>query len=238
MGRLLSVIIPALNEAQTIAATLDAVARLRGDTEVILSDGGSGDGTAEIALARGCRVLQGKHGRGVQLHAGACLAKGDTLFFLHADTLPPLNAAEEIRAALERTDTVAGNFGLLFDGDSSSARVLTKVYPQLRRMGLCYGDSGLFVRREVYHRAGGFQPYPIFEDLDLIKRVRRFGRFAHLSCELTTSSRRFEGRSFALTFALWSAMQALYWMGVPPDRLGRVYAPIRSGRRPHSVSRQ
>src|SRR5438270_296021 len=138
------------------------------------------------------RVIQSARGRGVQLHAGACASTGDVLWFLHADTRAPVDAAERIAAALGEHAVGGGNFALTFDGDTRPARVLTRAYPHFRKLGLCYGDSGIFIRRGVYEAIGGFEPYPIFEDLDLIKRLRKRGRFVHLDCALTTSSRRFE----------------------------------------------
>ncbi|HEX8852140.1 MAG TPA: hypothetical protein VF754_01560, partial [Pyrinomonadaceae bacterium] len=89
---------------------------------------------------------------------------------------------------------------------------------------------GIFVRREAYLRIGGFRAFPIFEDLDLVRRLRKIGRVAHLTGVVTTSSRRFEGRSFAKTFARWAILQALYWLGVSPHTLARLYPPIRSAR--------
>ncbi|MBC7929120.1 MAG: hypothetical protein H7Z38_00970, partial [Rubrivivax sp.] len=154
---------------------------------------------------------------------GACAARGDALWFLHADTTPPADAAELIGEALSDARVIGGNFRVLFGGERAAARFLTWLYPQLRMLGLCYGDSGIFVRRDVYERVGGFKPFPIFEDLDLVRRLRRAGRMAHVPATVTTSSRRFEGRSFAVTFARWSALQTLYWLGVHPRRLGRMY---------------
>jgi rSAM/selenodomain-associated transferase 2 len=228
----LSVVIPTLNEAQSIGATLDAVKGLRGVVEIIVVDGGSTDGTLDLLRGRGVRVIEGERGRGRQLHAGARVARGRALLFLHADTLPPADAAERIAEALSDPRVVGGNFHIRFDGRRRAARFLTWLYPQLRRLGLCYGDSGIFVRADTYRRVGGFNPFPIFEDLDFVRRLRRFGTVAHLPATVVTSSRRFEGRSFALTFARWSALQALYWLGVHPRRLARLYAPVRAkGRR-------
>ena len=224
----LSVVIPTLDEARSVGRTLDAVLSLRGRPEVIVVDGGSRDGTADIARSLGVRVLTSGRGRGAQMHAGAGAARGRALWFLHADTLPPADGAERIAEALRDPSIVAGNFDVRFDGDRRAARFLTWLYPRLRRLGLCYGDSGIFVRREAYERVGGFRPFPVFEDLDLVRRLRKAGRVAHLKACVHTSSRRFEGRSFALTFARWSFLQALYWLGVDPRRLGRHYAPVRA----------
>jgi rSAM/selenodomain-associated transferase 2 len=228
---LISVIIPTLDEAGSIGETLDAVARVRGDLEVIVVDGGSRDGTPELARTRGARVLSGDRGRGAQMHAGAVAARGEALWFVHADTQPPGGAAEAIARALEDARVSGGNFGVLFDGGRRAARFLTWLYPRLRALGLCYGDSAIFVRRAAYEAVGGFRPHPIFEDLDLVRRLRRVGRFVQAPATVVTSSRRFERRSFALTFARWAALQALYWLGVPPRTLATFYAPIRGTRR-------
>jgi rSAM/selenodomain-associated transferase 2/rSAM/selenodomain-associated transferase 1 len=223
----LSVVIPTLNEASTIGRSLEAVSCLGPDVEAIVVDGESEDGTAWIAKEFGVTVLTTARGRGDQLRLGAEHARGEVLWFLHADTIPPLDARNSIRNALDEADVIGGNFDLLFDGGSRAARQLTWIYPHLRRLGLCYGDSGVFVRRRIYAAVGGFRSYPIFEDLDLIKRIRRHGRFVHVDSQIVTSSRRFEGRNFGLVFAKWTAMQMLYWAGVHPGVLGRWYSPIR-----------
>src|SRR5205085_11466055 len=147
------------------------------------------------------------------------------LWFVHADTRPSADCAGQIVEALRDPSAVAGNFEVLFDGTSRAARFLTWLYPRLRRLGLCYGDSAIFVRRGAYQRVGGFRAFSVFEDLDLIRRLRKAGRVVHLPATVHTSSRRFEGRSFALTFARWSFLQLLYWVGVHPRTLGRMYAP-------------
>ncbi len=224
---MISIVIPVLNEERSLPATLDAIAKLHGDCEVLVVDGGSTDRTTDIAEARGVRVLRSARGRGHQLHTGANASRGDVFWFLHADTLPPVDALTRIRAALADPAVSGGYFAPKFDGDRRAAHWLTRVYPHLGKLGLCYGDSGIFVRRTVYERVGGFQPFPIFEDLDLLKRMKHRGRLMRLKEELVTSSRRFEGRSFTLTFARWTAMQVLFWAGVHPRTLGRWYAPIR-----------
>jgi rSAM/selenodomain-associated transferase 2 len=223
----LSIIIPTLDEARSIGATLDAVAREAAGAEVIVVDGGSRDATVEIARCRGAKVISAGRGRGRQMYDGAIEARGRVLWFLHADTLPSAGCVEAMSGALEDTSVAGGNFDVLFDGGSRAARFLTWLYPRLRKLGLCYGDSGIFARREAYRRVGGFRDYPIFEDLDFVRRLGKVGRVAHLRARVTTSSRRFEGRSFALTFARWAFLQALYWLGFSPHTLARMYAHVR-----------
>lgn len=161
------------------------------------------------------------------MHAGAAAARGEAIWFLHADTQPPVSGAERILDALEDADVVGGNFAIRFDGVRPAARFLTWLYPKLSKLGLMYGDSGIFVRKAAYAMAGGFRSYPLFEDLDLIERLKRRGRLAHVPIPVVTSSRRFENRSFALTFAQYTALQVLYWAGAPPRVLYRFYADIR-----------
>lgn len=224
--RLTSIIIPTLNEARAIGAAARALASLAGDYEVIVADGGSEDATTAIAREHGWRVITAPRGRGSQMNAGARVARGDVLLFLHADTRLPAAALESIARVMEQPEVCGGNFSLLFDGETRGARILTRVYPLLAHLGLCYGDSAIFVRRGVFESLGGYREIALFEDCDLCARLRKIGRFVRLDDRATTSSRRFEGR-FARTFALWSALQLLYWLGMPPDRLARAYKPLR-----------
>lgn len=221
----LSVIIPALNEADEIERTLAAVRSADDAVEVIVVDGGSDDRTVEIAQGFDATVISAPRGRGSQLRAGADHATGDILWFLHADSVPPADAFNEIRRAFEDEDVVAGNFALRFEGDLAAARFMTWFYPQIRKIGLIYGDSGIFVRRDAYERVGGFKPLPLFEDLDLIRRLKKEGGWVHLESELVTSSRRFERRSFIPVFVRWVLFQCLYWVGFSPYRLARSYYP-------------
>jgi rSAM/selenodomain-associated transferase 2 len=222
-----SIIVPTLNEEAHIIATLNALQQLSGDKEVLVVDGGSTDATVPLARSRGVTVLEAPKGRGPQMHAGALAAAGSVLWFVHADTIPPPGALREINRALEDESVVGGNFGLLFDGCSRAARQLTAIYPVLRLLGLCYGDSGIFVRKRVYEQIGGFRALALFEDLDLLRRLRRTGQFAHLSCSILTSSRRFEQRNFGLVWLHWTSLQLLYWCGVSPNRLARWYRHAR-----------
>jgi len=222
-----SVIIPTLNEEPGLGATLGAIGAMDEQAlEVIVADGGSEDRTAAIASEAGARVVRGPRGRGAQLAAGAETARGEILWFLHADTLPPPDAIGRMRQAVA-SGCVAGHFHIRFDGGGAPAAMLTVLYRHLRWLGLRYGDSGYFVDRRVYEESGGFADLPLFEDLDLLRRLRRRGRFVRVGAMVTTSSRRFEGRSFTLVFARWAALQVLYWVGVSPHALAKRYPNTR-----------
>ncbi len=222
----LSIIIPTLNEAAMIRQLASSLNHLRGQVELIVADGGSQDETVVRARECGLQVIEAPHGRGRQMNAGANLASGDVLLFLHADTQLPEGALTMIESLLEDERVCGGNFSLIFDGKSREARLLTRLYPLLRLGGMCYGDSAIFIRRSVFEQLGGYRDYPIFEDCDLYRRMRKIGKFVRLPAAAVTSSRRFEGR-FLRTFALWATMQVLYWLGVDPNRLNRWYKPLR-----------
>ena len=220
-----SIIIPTFNEASCIQQTLDAIARVQGNIEVIVVDGGSDDSTTEIARHAGARVIECERGRGIQMHSGASIARGQALLFLHADTILPREAVVLIENSLAGDAlTVGGNFEIRFGGESRAARFMTWLYPRLGQLGLYYGDSGIFVRAAAYEEAGGFKPFPIFEDVDLVQRLKRKGRMKHLPIAVMTSSRRFENRRFVFTLLRWSMLQILYWLGVSPMKLGRFYS--------------
>jgi rSAM/selenodomain-associated transferase 2 len=224
---MVSIIVPTLNEASQIRHTLRVLQALGGEKEILVVDGGSDDETVSIATAAGAIVIESARGRGMQQHAGALAARGDVLWFVHADTIPPPAAISDINVALKDSSVVAGNFGLTFDGPSRAARHMTAIYPTLRWLNLCYGDSGIFVRRITYEAVGGFRPFALFEDLDLLKRLRNAGRFVHLKTRIVTSSRRFEGRNFACMWLHWTALQVLYWAGVHPNALASWYRQVR-----------
>ena len=222
----ISIIIPTLNEASTIRAAAAALERWRGQIEVIVADGGSTDRTLEAVREFDWPVVSAPRGRGPQMNEGARVASGEVLLFLHADTHLPDEALTVIEDALKDSTICGGNFELRFDGQRREARLLTRLYPFLRLGGMCYGDSAMFVRRQVFESLGGYRDFPIFEDVDLFRRLKRAGKFVRLPAYATTSSRRFEGR-FVRTFALWSLLQVMYWLGVSPWRLDRFYRQAR-----------
>jgi len=224
---MITVIIPALNEEREIAGTIACVRDMEGVSEVIVVDGGSQDGTVGIARTMGAVVVECERGRGRQMHAGALAGGGEVLWFVHADTRPESDATRQMVAALGDASVAGGNCTLAFDGETWGARLLNAVQPLMKLLGVYYGDSTIFVRRAVYCAAGGCRPYPLFEDSDLIQRIRGLGRFVSLEARVVTSSRRFEQRGFLRTCFLWTSLQMLFWCGVPAERLGRWYAPVR-----------
>lgn len=226
MNHEISIIIPALNEANSIASTLDALKSFESENvEIILVDGGSSDETISIAENHNVKILHSPPGRGVQLQIGGDAAGGEILWFLHADTIAPPEAVFEITRALKNQHIAGGNFTIRFDGTRFAAKFLTWLYPKLNLLGLIYGDSAIFVRREIYEEIGGFKDYPIFEDLDFVERLRQEGEIITLQSIVTTSSRRFENKSFILTFLRWTILQFLYWLGVGPETLMKIYFP-------------
>jgi rSAM/selenodomain-associated transferase 2 len=222
-----SVIVPTLNEESQIGATLTALLSVRGAAEIVVVDGGSEDRTVEIARAHAVKVISASRGRGAQMQAGAQTALGDVLWFVHADSLPCAESIEALSLALTDPTVAGGNFRLRFDGDSTMARQLKFVYPLLRHVGLCYGDSGIFIRRSAFDAAGGFRPLRLFEDVDLVRRMKAHGRFVTLQCEMVTSSRRFAKRGAPSMWAQWIALQLLFWMGFDPNLLARWYSHAR-----------
>ncbi len=228
----ISVIIPTFNEELTIGKTLEALARLVNVDEIIIVDGGSADKTLEVVekykRAKKLKIVNfTEANRGKQLHEGTKHASGEIFWFLHADTRPVLGCARQIKAFMRYEEIVGGNFEVVFDGKSRWARFLTKLYPQLRAIGLIYGDSAIFARRSIYEKIRGYKPLPLFEDVDFYKRLQKKGQFKHINLPVTTSSRRFENRSFIWTFARWSVFQGLYWIGLPPRILAKGYKAIR-----------
>lgn len=224
---MISIVVPTLNEEAAIAGTIRALQALQGEKEILIADGGSEDRTAAIAAELGVRVVACERGRGCQLRTAAAVARGDVLWFVHADTRPEARALEAIENALRNSAVTGGNFSLVFEGEHYSAGQMTTIYPYLRWLGLSYGDAGIFIRRSVYDAIGGCRPFPLFEDLDLVGRMKRHGRFVHLEARIFTSARRFEGPRYARVWALWIVLQILYWAGVSPHRLARWYLQVR-----------
>ncbi|QXD14800.1 TIGR04283 family arsenosugar biosynthesis glycosyltransferase [Rhodocaloribacter litoris] len=217
-----SVVIPALNEAAYIGRTLEALAQETEPKEILVVDGGSTDATTARAERHGARVLTGPRGRGRQMNAGAARASGEVLFFLHADTLPPPGALALIRQTLADPSAEAGAFRLAFDHPTP----LLRFYGFCTRLpwpAICFGDRSLFVRRPVFEALGGFSEAPLFEDLDLVRRLHRRGGFRFRPEHVVTAARRFEAHG-ALRQQLRNLRLWLHFLrGTDPHRLAHLY---------------
>lgn len=223
----ISAIIPAWNEVLTIADAIEG-ARAVAD-EIIVADGGSPDGTAERAAAAGALVVHAPKGRGQQLRAGAEIASGDVLLFLHADVRLEAGARQAIERALSNVDVIGGNFYVRFDGVSFAAWVFTVANHWRREwLQIYYGDSAIFVRVVTYAALGGFRALPIFEDYDFVRRLECAGRTAYVRDVVAVASARRFSDSPLRALGVWTALQALFSLGVPAERLARFYADIRS----------
>lgn len=224
----ISTVIPAINEASNMDDLLERLAGMPGICEVVVADGGSTDRTREIVeRSPVARLIPSEPGRGQQLLAGAREATGDVLLFLHADVTPPPDVAEQIEAAV-RSGYVGGNFRLRYpDGGRLGRWLEALVVPLYRKLGRYYGDSGVFVRRDVYEACGGMPPVPIMEDVIFVKRLEAAGPTAYLPGPMVSSARRWENRPLR-TLALWVFMQSAFALGVSPHRLARFYRTNKS----------
>jgi rSAM/selenodomain-associated transferase 2 len=220
----LSIVIPTLEAARWLPGTLHALRR-GAPGEVVVVDGGSSDGTAYIAEQEGARLVQAPRGRGTQLAVGGREATGDWLLFLHADTrLDPRwpHAARHFMAQHGHARR-AGWFRLAFDEKTESARRVARLANwRSRRLGLPYGDQGLLIPRGFYRELGGYRQIRLMEDVDLVRRIGR-GRLVELPAGAVTSARRFRRDGWMLRPARNLTLLSLYYMGVPPDLLARVY---------------
>ncbi len=217
-----SVIIPTRNAARHLPATLAAC---RGVRETVVVDAGSADGTAAVAREAGARLIASGPGRGIQLRAGAAAAVGEWLLFLHADTVLSrewLGAAREFMASpAHRRCAATFRFGL--DDESPAARRLERqVAWRVRHLGLAYGDQGLLIHRELYAALGGFQPWPLMEDVDLVRRIGRH-RLMVLGAVANTSAERWRRDGWRRRSARNLGCLALYFLGVPPRLIARLY---------------
>lgn len=225
----LSVVVPVRNEEACLGATLAALAAgLDAGDEVIVADGGSGDRTVEIARAAGALVVEGPPGRGRQMNLGAVQAKGDVLLFLHADTQLPAGFRRELEVLLAAPGFVWGRFDLAFDEGGPLLRLIAwLISTRSRIFRSATGDQAIFVRRGVFEAVGGYHEALLFEDVDLVRRLRPAGGMAIPKGRAVTSSRRWRNRGvWSTTLRMWT-LKSLYLLGVPAARLAGHYEDER-----------
>jgi len=220
----LSIIVPTLNEAIGIREALEALAplRVRGH-EVIVVDGGSDDGTPQIAAALCDRLLWAPRGRAVQMNAGARVASGEALVFLHADTRLPPQADGAIEDALRRS--LWGRFDVEIAGGHRLLRLVARAMSLRSRLtGIATGDQAIFVQRAAF---AGFPQIALMEDVAFSAAMKRRGAPACLRSRVVTSGRRWESRGVLRTVVLMWWLRLLYFFGARPDDLARLYARSR-----------
>jgi rSAM/selenodomain-associated transferase 2 len=224
-GPSLSIVVPCLNEAATIAAMLESLAPLRSrGAQVIVVDGGSTDDTVALASARADVVVRAPTGRAVQMNAGAARATGDVVLFLHADTVLPQNADESIREALARQDAHWGRFDVDICGDGTLFRVISAAMNLRSRVsGIATGDQAIFVKRAAFEAVGGYPPIALMEDVALSKRLNARCRPACIRERVRTSARRWEKHGVLHTILLMWRLRLAYRLGADPDKLALRY---------------
>ena len=218
---MLSVVIPTLNAEAHLAACLE---RMKGADEILVVDGGSIDQTVSVAKLFGARCLSAPKGRGSQLRAGGEAARGDWLLFLHADTLPDPSWPAAVAAHVTAHSNRSGYFILRLADRAWQASAIEKaVAARSAVLGLPYGDQGLLVPRSLYEEVGGYRPLPLMEDVDLVRRIGR-RRLVALEAEAWTSAERWRRDGWIRRSARNLACLGLYSVGVPPERIARLYA--------------
>lgn len=221
----ISIIVPTLNESNSIVATLDRLKPFRmAGHEVIVVDGGSQDETIKLATSRADKVIKSTPGRAQQMNVGADQASGDVLWFLHADTLVPDNATQLILQVFEKQKNQWGRFNIRLSGKHLLLRIVERLMNMRSRItGIATGDQGIFVRREAFEFVGGFLPIPLMEDLDISKRLKKLSRPCCLDAKLITSSRRWEENGILRTILLMWRLRLAYTLGVSPEKLAHDY---------------
>jgi rSAM/selenodomain-associated transferase 2 len=225
----LSIVIPALNEAESIQATLQtlASARERG-TEVIVVDGGSTDGTVAAATALADQVLAAPQGRATQLNAGAAVASGDTLLFLHADCCAPAAVDCILAVAVGNRRQAWGRFDVRIQSHRRALSLVASMMNLRSRLsGIATGDQGIFVTRALFDRVGGFPVQPLMEDIALSRALKRVVAPHCLREKIVTSGRRWEQRGVARTILLMWRMRLAYFLGADPADLAPRYEHVR-----------
>jgi hypothetical protein len=223
-SKLITVIIPTLNEARAIAATISMLKKHR-QTEIIIVDGGSQDQTVEIAKSMDVEVLTSAVSKATQMNTGAAEATGDVLLFLHADTRLPDDFENCVLAAMARDEICAGAFSLGIDSGVAGLRFIERVANwRSRFFQMPYGDQALFVSRSLFQEIGGYPEYPIMEDFEFVRRLKRKGKIAILPQSVQTSARRWLNYGILKTWLLNQIIIVAYYLGISPQRLSQWYS--------------
>ena len=231
----ISIVIPTLNESSGLQILLNRLALLterwpRDKFEIVLVDGGSTDGTRSLALSRVDLLIRSQSGRARQQNAGAAVARHDLLFFLHADSTLPQDFLEQLDVACAKGG-LWGRFDVGFDSQLRRYRLLAWLMNWRSRLtGICTGDQGLFISRDLFVQVGGFADIPLMEDIEICRRLRRYGAPVCIPSVLITSSRRWHTNGFVRTVLLMWSLRWRYFFGATPEQLVERYYPARGSR--------
>jgi rSAM/selenodomain-associated transferase 2 len=221
----LSIIIPTLNEAANIGDVLKRLQPMRArGTEVIIVDADSTDATRDTAAPLVDRVITSERGRATQMNAGAKVASGNALLFLHADSILPANGDELILQALSNSSLKWGRFDIHISGRHGMLPVIAWFMNHRSRLtGIATGDQGIFVTREAFDAVGGFPAQPLMEDVAISARLLRVSSPIYVDARITTSGRRWEKHGVWRTIFLMWRLRLNYFMGADPAHLHRTY---------------
>jgi rSAM/selenodomain-associated transferase 2 len=221
-----SIIIPILNEARGIGAAVDRLKSIKNVYEVIFVDGGSTDGTLEI-IPKEFKIVDSPRGRGMQLNKGASTAHGDVLLFLHCDSILSKDAVQAISKAINQ-GFEGGCFSLQFDQSGALLALIARLSNlRVKLLRVMFGDQGIFIKREVFERLGGFPEIPIMEDLEFSLKLRKQCKIIQVKDKIITSARRFEKNGVLRTIMFMHKMKLLYFMGRSPEELYQIYKNVR-----------
>lgn len=220
---MIEIIIPTYNEIEQIEKTIDSFKVFKGDFRITFVDGGSQDGTDRKILEKGYRLLRGPSGRGSQLKYAVEDTKGDKILFLHSDSYFKENPLKKIDACLE--DNKVGAFKLRFQPDNFYLKVIAfNSNNRIWLRNIAFGDQGIFIRRDFYHKIGGFKAISLMEDYDLSIRIKKSGeRIKLLDHTIYTSPRRFEKNGYTRTILNMQRCQHLFRKRVDPDEIRKIY---------------
>lgn len=219
----ISIIIPVLNEAGSLPQTIASLPSLK-SIEIIVVDGGSQDNTPEIAKTLGVKIIQTQPGRASQMNAGAEVATGDILLFLHSDTLLPPNFGQWVLQSLRQPQTIAGAFQLQIDGPGIGLRVVEKLAnARSRILKMPYGDQAIFLRRSTFEKMGGYPPLPIMEDFEMMRQLQKKGHIDIVPVSAITSARRWQKLGVIKTTLINQLIIAAYFLGIPPHQIATWY---------------
>jgi rSAM/selenodomain-associated transferase 2 len=220
------VVIPTLNEEPRLPRLLQDLTAFTVEHQIIIADGGSSDGTLEVAAAHGCTIVSSSPGRGRQLRAGIAATTADWLLVLHADVRLSPDALQEAEAAMDRPQVQAAAWPLAIPLQGLWFRWVERA-AELRwsLLGLAYGDQGLLLRRTLYDATGGYPDSRIMEDVVIVRRIARVARIERFRRPIVVDPRRWTREGRVRGAMRNTALLLLFLLGVEPDRLARWYQP-------------